>query len=99
MRMKIKLNEEKARENGKYTVEEMYKKIDDLAKKVNITKKDKEGAFVGNNDRYDLASFIRIVLTLKDCNWFKPYVEEWLWDENGEVEDVVKFYNLRGQTV
>ena len=99
MRMKIKLNEEKARENGKYTVEEMYKKIDDLAKKVNITKKDKEGAFLGNNDRYDLASFIRIVLTLKDCNWFKPYVEEWLWDENGEVEDVVKFYNLRGQTV
>ena len=80
MRMKIKLNEEKARENGKYTVEEMYKKIDDLAKKVNITKKDKEGAFVGNNDRYDLSSFIRIVVTLKDCNWFKPYVEEWLWD-------------------
>ena len=29
MRMKIKLNEEKARENGKYTVEEMYKKIDE----------------------------------------------------------------------
>ena len=99
MRMKIKLNEEKARENGKYTVEEMYKKIDDLAKKVNITKKDKEGAFVGNNDRYDLVSFIRIVLTLKDCNWFKPFVKEWLWDENGEVEDVVEFYNLRGQTV
>ena len=99
MRMKIKLNEEKARENGKYTVEEMYKKIDDLAKKVNKTKKDKEGAFVGNNDRYDLSSFIRIVLTLKDCNWFKPFVKEWLWDENGEVEDVVEFYNLRGQTV
>lgn len=99
MKMKIKLDEQKIKESGEYTVDEMYKKIDNLAKKVNITRKDKEGAFVGNNDRYDLASFIRIVLTLKDCNWFKPFVKEWLWDENGEVEDVVEFYNLKGQTV
>ena len=53
MKMKIKLDEQKIKESGEYTVDEMYKKIDNLAKKVNITRKDKEGAFVGNNDRYD----------------------------------------------
>ena len=99
MRMKIKLDEQKVKENGEYTVDEMYKKIDDLAKKVNITKKDKEGAFVGNNDRYDFASFGRMIIALGDCDWYKNCVEEWLWYDDYEVDDMMDFLNRRSDVV
>ena len=62
MKMKIKLNEAKAKENGKYTLDEMYKKIDKLANEVNIKKKEGKNTYIGNNDRYDFAMIgIKIV--------------------------------------
>ena len=46
-----------------------------------------------------VSGLIAVVLAVLLTWGLKPFVKEWLWDENGEVEDVVEFYNLRGQTV
>ena len=99
MKMKITIDEEKVKNDSEYTVDEMYKKIDDLAKRSDITKKDKDGLYVGNNDRHDLANFGRIIIALKKCEWFMQSVGEWLWDENGEVEDVADYFRVRGKIV
>ena len=79
MRMKIKLSEEKAKENSKYSVDEMYKKIDNLANEVNITKKEGKYIYIGNDDRYDFANFGRMIIALGNCGWYKNCIEEWVW--------------------
>ena len=93
MKMKIKINEKKVNVNSEYTVEEIYKKIDDLAKSVGIIKKDEEGLYIGNNDRYDLANFGRIAMALEECKWFMQCVEEWIWYLDDGIEDMIEFYH------
>lgn len=92
MKMKIKLNEAKAKENGKYTLDEMYKKIDNLANEVNITKKEGKNIYIGNNDKYDLACFGRIAMALGECHWFLNCVDEWIWHLDDGTQDMIEFY-------
>ena len=99
MRMKIKLNEAKAKEDGKYTLDEMYKRIDNLANEVNITKKEGKHIYIGNNDRYDFASFGRMIIALGNCDWYKKCIEEWLWYDDYEVDDMMDFFNRRSDVV
>ena len=99
MKMKIKLNEEKAKENDKYTVDEMYRKIDELAKSVNIVKKEGKYMYLGNNDRYDFAGFGRMIIALGQCDWFKRNISEWLWYDGNEIDDIIDFYRDRRDVV
>ncbi len=93
MKMKIKLDEQKVKENSKYTVDEMYKKIDNLANEVNITKKEGKYIYIGNNDRYDFANFGRMIIALGNCDWYKNCIEEWLWCDDYEVDDMIDFFD------
>lgn len=97
IKMKIKLDEENVMKNSKYTLKELYNKIDKLAKDEGITKKDESGLYIGNNDNNDYSNFGNTILELKERKWFTPFVKEWLWYVDGEVDDVAEFYHLKGE--
>ena len=92
MKMKITIDERKAKVDSEYTIEEMYEKIDNIAKRANITKKGKDGFYIGNNNAQDYSNFGKIIIDLNDSEWFIPYIDEWLWYVDNTIEDIAEYY-------
>lgn len=99
MKMKIKVDEEKVEKYSEYNINEMYKRIDNIAKKANITKKDKDGFYIGNNNAQDYSNFGKIIICLNDSEWFIPYIDEWLWYVDNTIEDIAEYYKRRSEAV
>jgi len=99
MKMKIKVDEEKVEKYSEYTINEMYKRIDNIAKRANITKKDKDGFYIGNNNAQDYSNFGKIIICLNDSEWFIPYIDEWLWYVDNTIEDIAEYYKRRSEAV
>ena len=99
MKMKIKVDEEKVEKYSEYTINEMYKRIDNIAKRANITKKDKDGFYIGNNNAQDYSNFGKIIICLNDSEWFIPYIDEWLWYVDNIIEDIAEYYKRRSEAV
>ena len=95
MKMEIEIDEEKIIENNEYSVKEVYEKINDIAKNAGITKREKCGLFVGNDDEKDFAHFGIIILDLKNEEWFMLYVKKWIWYVEGEAEDILEHYRQK----
>ena len=83
---KIVLDEEKIINEGKYDLQEIYRKIDELASENYLIKKDKYTYFA-KGDSQDLSN---LGIFLYDClvekKWFTQNIEEWKWLD-GETED------------
>lgn len=99
MKMRIKIDEEKVEKYSEYTINEMYKRIDSIVKRANITKKDKDGFYIGNNNAQDYSNFGKIIIGLNDSEWFIPYIDEWLWYVDNTIEDIAEYYKRRSEAV
>ena len=99
MKMKIKIDEGKAILYSEYSVDEIYDKIDSIARSANITKKDKDGFYLGNDNEEDFANFGKIIIALNDSDWFIPFIDEWLWYVDNTIEDIAEYYKTRSEAV
>ncbi|MDE7206555.1 MAG: hypothetical protein K2N90_05270 [Lachnospiraceae bacterium] len=68
----------KIEKSGEYSVEQINAMVSEVARKKGITKRNDEGLFIGNGDNKDFSNFGRIVLHLKDQEWFLPFVKTWV---------------------
>ncbi|RBQ27623.1 hypothetical protein [Arcobacter sp. CECT 9188] len=87
--IKIVMDEEKILREGKYTLEEIYKNIDDLAKFSRMKKIDKYNYVSKNDTPSDLGCFA--YSNLEEQDWFIDNVKEWLWlDKEDGIDDILK---------
>ena len=99
MKMKIKIDKEKVNLYSEYNVDQMYNMIEDITKSANITKKDKDGFYLGNDNEEDFANFGKIIIALNDSDWFIPFIDEWLWYVDNTIEDIAECYKTRSEAV
>lgn len=95
IKMKIIIDENKVNEEDKYSLTEIYSKLDKLFTEKGILARDEEGYYKGSNNKNDFANFGIIMWGLKDCDWFTKNVEEWKWYVDGEIEDLIIHYKLK----
>ncbi|WP_228711081.1 hypothetical protein [Aliarcobacter trophiarum] len=85
--IKIVMDEEKILREGKYTLEEIYKNIDDLAEFSRMKKIDKFYYVSKNDSPSDLGCFVWS--NLEEQDWFIENLKEWLWlDKDDGVHDI-----------
>lgn len=95
---RIVMNEEKIIKEGIYDLEELYRKIDELAEHAGLIKKDKYTYMCQGNER-DLAALgIFNFMNLVEEEWFTRNVKEWIWIDRKEgdtdlIESCKKHYN------
>ena len=90
VRMLIKFNEEKILKDSKYTLEEINDLTSEILNKQNIVNKDEKGIWFGNGDDEDFSRFSVAISKLAKSEWCSEYIEAWIWDINGEIEDVME---------
>ena len=87
--IKIVMNEDKIIKEGKYTLEEIYANIDDLADFSGMKKIDKNYYVSKNDTPSDLGCFA--YTNLKRKSWFMENVKEWLWlDKKEGIDDILE---------
>ena len=87
--IKIVMDEEKIIREGKYTLEEIYKNIDDLAEFSRMKKIDKFYYVSKNDSPSDLGCFVWS--NLEEQDWFIDNVNEWLWlDKEEGIDNILE---------
>ena len=87
--IKIVMDEEKIIREGKYTLEEIYKNIDDLAEFSRMKKIDKFYYVSKNDTPSDLGCFVWS--NLEEQDWFIDNVKEWLWlDKEEGIDNILE---------
>lgn len=99
IKMEIQMNEKKIEQISSYTKEQVYDMIDFVASSKGIAKKDHQGVFIGNNDSQDFANFGKIVLYLKEQEWFLPFVEKWYLYVGDEKDNLAKHYKKKANLI
>ena len=106
LKLEIKMDEEKIKEEKKYTSELIYQTIDKAFLKHQLRKEvepDGTRVFYGTGNKYDYGAFGLLIKTLSEKTWFMDYVIKWVWynsdrgrdEEDFSVEDVLYFYVKR----
>jgi len=92
--IKIVLDEEKILKEQEYSLEKMYKAIDDIALASNMKKINKYYYISLDNTPIDLSVFV--ICKLKEFNWFMENVKDLIWyDKGGEPDDMIRFFEER----
>ncbi|MDA3046449.1 hypothetical protein OFO10_04690 [Campylobacter sp. VBCF_06 NA8] len=87
MGTRIVLDEEKIKQEGKYNLDEMYAKIDEMAQVCNMQKHDRHTfyAIKGEKSLSDLGIFIWSYLM--KAKWVTTNVKEWVWLDEDEGDE------------
>ena len=103
IRIEIKLDNEKIRDEGFYTSDAIFNAVDEVFAKYCLSKSiEQDGSitYSGTGAATDFGAFASVILFLKDREWFIPYVERWLWYNSADgssegdfvVEDILAHY-------
>lgn len=92
MKMEIRLDEAKFCKDSEYTIEQVYKRIDEEISRRGIWRQYIKGFYIGNADSNDFCNFANIVTYLKNQEWFLSFVKTWLFYAEGGVEDLAEQY-------
>ena len=87
--IRIVMDEEKILRENIYSLEEIYKSIDELAEFSGMKKIDKYYYVSKNDTPSELGCFA--YSNLEEQKWFMENVKEWLWlDKEDGVDDIIK---------
>ncbi len=89
IKMIIKMNEDKISKSGKYSIEQIYLALDRIFLQKGLQKKDTSLGieYCGHDNPADFACFGKIMLGLKDQNWFMDNADKWLYCSNDDSDD------------
>lgn len=106
LKTEIKLDHALILSSAKYSEKSIYDMLDETFGKYGFMKTELEDGTIcykGNGNAGDYGSFGRLITTLKNKEWFMPYLTKWLWynSDDGEneddftIEDVLYHYTQR----
>lgn len=107
LKTEIKLNENRIIADGKYEPERIFRSVDNAFFRFGFRKEvldDGSVCYLGNGNPRDYGAFGATITSLKNQEWFMPYVDKWLWcnsdrgktEDDFYVEDVLEFYEKKG---
>ena len=85
LKLEIKLDDRKIQADHKYSSAAIYGALDKTFSKYHFRREDlADGTlcYYGNGQARDYGTFGRLITTLKDKDWFVPYLVKWLWYNN-----------------
>ncbi len=91
MNMLIKLDEEKIKRDGVYTVKELWDMIDGITGEFPLDKEVLPDGAVMYNGRPDADNFTSCscsYIGLSSKEWFARYVSKWIWYDNDDDESL-----------
>lgn len=93
MKMIIRFDEEKIRENG-YSLEKIFKYLNGLMSRRNLTVCE-NGVYTDSGNKHnDAFSFMVVAPAISHNEWIK-YAEEWLWYEGDEApQNLLKLFEI-----
>lgn len=106
LKLEIKMDEAKIREEQKYPAESIYRALGQAFSRYQLNQaQEADGTlcFTGNGKPEDYGAFGSIITSLREKAWFMDYVTKWIWynSDDGEneedyiVEDVLYHYTKR----
>ena len=101
---RFELDEEKILREGKYDLEAMYARIEEVATtRAKMTKVSKNHYEFRGKENAQAYLGILVFNFLKHCEWFAKNVKTWEWlgDSNDEnyVGDMIAFFRERGEKI
>lgn len=97
---RIVMDEEKIIKEGIYDLEELYRKIDELAEHAGLIKKDKYTYMCQGNERDLAALAIFNFHKLVEQEWFTKNVKEWTWINRVEGnENLIEHFKRENEGV
>lgn len=89
MKMEIKLDEERIKRDGEYTVEELWEKIDEEFENACKKKIQADGSvmYTGILFKDYYTDMMSAAMIFSEYEWFAKYCVKWLWYENEDIDD------------
>lgn len=87
IKMQIKMDEEKIRREGRYSMEKIYGTLDDFFVNRLLLIKANDGFYLGSGSPDDFANFGVAMTTLGKKSWFMSNVDTWLYFNSEDSED------------
>lgn len=93
IKMVIKMDENRIKEQGQYSVDHVYSVIDRIFEKKGMQRiaTDKGIEYLGHENPTDFSCFGQITLGLKDQSWFMDNATTWLLCSNDDVDNPADF--------
>ncbi|GHU58512.1 hypothetical protein FACS1894133_3400 [Clostridia bacterium] len=91
MKMKIVFDEDKIRREGKYDIDKMYASVDKSFADWGIPKIGR-GVYQSSGKQKDYSRFMSFCMGLSDVGWFVDNISDWIWENNGNDQDVIKSF-------
>lgn len=106
LKLEMKLNDNRILQAAKYQPDSIHNAVDKAFSKYQFKREvlsDGTICYYGNGRSKDYGAFGRLITTLKDKEWFLPYLDKWLWynsdDSDNEndyvVEDILYHYTKK----
>jgi len=106
LKLEMKLNSTQILQEAKYQPDSILNAVDKAFSKYQFKREimaDGTLCYYGNGRPKDYGTFGRLIATLKDKEWFLPYLDKWLWynsdDSDNEndyvVEDILYHYTKK----
>ncbi len=90
IKMIIQMNDQKIIEKGDYSLKQVYETLDRIFLQKGIEKKETAIGiieYLGRGRSSDFANFGKIMLGLKDQEWFMNNVKEWIYCNSDDSEN------------
>ena len=106
LKLEMKLNDNRILQAAKYQPDSIHNAVDKAFSKYQFKREvlsDGTICYYSNGRSKDYGAFGRLITTLKDKEWFLPYLDKWLWynsdDSDNEndyvVEDILYHYTKK----
>lgn len=89
IKMFIKMNEEKIKKSERYSLDKIYSALDRIFREKGLKKVMASNGieYYGSDRPVDFAYLGKIMLGLKNQEWFMDNVSEWLFCSNDDTDD------------
>ncbi len=94
LKMEIRFNDSQITADSRYTPAAICDAVDRAFSKYHFRKEilsDGTICYYGNGQSRDYGIFGRLITTLKDKDWFVPYLVKWLWYNSDDGDDEMDF--------
>lgn len=95
IKMLVVLDEEKIIRDDVYELNEVKEFIVMVFEKCGITKRDSEGWFLSQDDKYDYGRFMMVIDHFIHDEGIYDNLKEWIWVVNDRTNDVLSEFNRK----
>lgn len=95
IKMLVVLDEEKIIREGEYSLDKVKEFIVMVFEKCEITKRDAEGWFLSQDDKFDYGNFMRVIECFLHNEGVFENLKEWIWVVKDRTNDLLNDFRKK----